>query len=35
MAGDMISPLIESDQVDPIDSEAFTQWLLQLDRDDR
>lgn len=35
MAGDMISPLIGSDGGDPIDSEEFTQWLLQLERGDR
>lgn len=36
MAGDMISPLVASDEaVDPIDSQEFTQWVLQLAQDAR
>lgn len=36
MAGDMISPLVASDEsVDPVDSQEFTQWVLQLAQDAR
>ncbi len=35
-AGDMLSPLIENEEeIDPIDSEAFTQWILQLAQEER
>lgn len=30
MAGEMISPFIGSDEVDPVESDAFTNWLLNL-----
>ncbi len=34
MAGDMISPIVASDEsVDPVDSQEFTQWVLQLAQD--
>lgn len=32
MAGDMISPFVGADEVDP-QNEAFTEWLLKLSRD--
>ena len=36
MAGDMISPLIGNDgEIDPIDNDGFTQWVLELQRDER
>ncbi|WP_231189620.1 MarR family transcriptional regulator [Haladaptatus sp. DYF46] len=36
MAGDMLSPLFSSeDESDPIDSDAFTQWVLQLSQETR
>lgn len=30
MAGDQMSPLVGGDDIDPIDSQAFSQWVLQL-----
>jgi len=36
MVGDMISPLIGNDEeIDPIDNEGVTQWILELERDER
>jgi len=36
MAGNRLSPLVESDgDIDPVESEAFTQWLFALTQDDR
>ncbi len=36
MAGDMLSPLIDTEEeTDPIDSDAFTQWILQLAQKER
>ena len=35
MAGDMISPLIGDEEIDPVGSGAFTQWVLQLTQDQR
>ena len=35
MAGDMISPLIGNDgEIDPISNDGFTQWVLELDREE-
>ncbi|WP_231189247.1 MarR family transcriptional regulator [Haladaptatus sp. DYF46] len=34
MAGDMLSPLVSAEEEsDPIDSNAFTQWVLQLSQE--
>ncbi len=30
MAGDMFSPLVGTEEIDPITSDAFAQWILQL-----
>ncbi|MDY7081425.1 MAG: MarR family transcriptional regulator, partial [Halobacteria archaeon] len=30
LAGNMLSPFVGSDDVDPIESDAFTQWILEL-----
>ena len=35
MAGDMISPLIGDEEIDPVESGSFTQWVLQLSQDQR
>ena len=35
MAGDMISPLIGDDEIDPVESGAFTQWVLELTQERR
>lgn len=36
MAGDTMSPFVGTDEeIDPIESEEFTQWILQLARDER
>lgn len=30
MAGDMISPLITDDDIDPVESEQFGRWIMEL-----
>lgn len=30
LAGDMLSPFVGNDDLDPIESDAFTQWILEL-----
>ncbi len=33
LAGNMLSPFVGSDEMDPIESDAFTQWILELSAD--
>ncbi|MDY6779572.1 MAG: MarR family transcriptional regulator [Halobacteria archaeon] len=30
VAGEMLSPFVGTDDIDPIESDAFTQWILEL-----
>lgn len=30
LAGDMLSPFVGNDDLDPVESDAFTQWILEL-----
>lgn len=34
MAGDMISPLVTDDDLDPIESEQFGRWIMELVNED-